>query len=140
MTSHRVLLVRPWDSARTGSGCCAGGTGGVCVEGWHEDPEWVRDRTSRQPLGEVYRVVRAGLPSDVDVEIVDPHNSLFLLPAVLRDGRQRGLRWRAALREMVRGSGYAAIIVDGQRVSEGELPEPERALHLIRDAIAAHGS
>jgi hypothetical protein len=137
MSSHRVLLVRPWDSARAGSGCCAGGTGGVCVEGWHTDPEWVRDRTSRQPLGEVYRVVRAGLPPQVDVEIVDPHNSLFLLPAVLRDGRQRGLRWRDAVREMIRGSGYAAIIVDGRRVHDGELPEPERALRLIQDALSS---
>jgi hypothetical protein len=135
MTRHRVLLVRPWDSARAGSGCCAGGTGGICVEGWHEDPEAVRDRASREPLGEFYRAIRAGLPAEVDVEIVDPHNTLFLLPAVVRDGRQRGLRWRTALREALRSQGYAAIIVDGRRISDGGLPTPEQALHLIREAL-----
>jgi hypothetical protein len=129
------LLVRPWDSARTGSGCCAGGTGGICVEGWHEDPETVRDRASRAPLGEFYRAVRAGLPAEIEVEIVDPHNTLFLLPAVFADGRRQGLRWRAALREALRSQGYAAIIVDGRVVSQGSLPEPEQALRLIRDAL-----
>lgn len=137
MSTHRVLLVRPWDSARTGSGCCGGGAGGICVEGWHEDPEVVRDRASRQPLGEVYRAVRSGLPDDVAVEIVDPQNTLFLLPAIARDARAHGHGWWAALREVVRGPGYAAIIVDGRVVSHGDLPAPDQALRLVRRALGA---
>jgi hypothetical protein len=136
VTGHRVLLVRPWDTARVGSGCCGGATGGICVEGWHEDPETVRDRASRQPWGALYRAVRAGLPDTVAVEMVDPQNTLFLLPAVVRDARRRGRSWPASLREMVRGPGYAAIIVDGTVVSQGEVPEPERALRLIRAALS----
>lgn len=137
MTQHRVLLVRPWDSARQGAGCCAGGSGGLCGLGRHEDPEEARNRASRQPLAAVYRAVRAGLPDQVAVEIVDPHNTLFLLPAILRDALRHGLGWRAALRALVRGSAYAAIVVDGQVVSSGELPAPERALGRIRQALAS---
>jgi hypothetical protein len=139
MIGHRVLLVRPWDTARTGgSGCCTGATGGICVEGWHDDPEAARDRAGREPLGEVYRTVRAGLPAGIEIEIVDPHNTLFLLPAMARDARRRGLGWWGTLREVVRGPGYAAIIVDGQVVSHGELPPPDRALRLIRAALESH--
>jgi hypothetical protein len=135
MSTHRVLLVRPWDTARVGSGCCSGATGGLCVEGWHEDPEAARDRASRQPLGEVYRALRASLPGDVAVEIVDAQNTVFLLPAILRDARRHGLPWPEALRQMVRGHASAAIIVDGRMVSRSRLPTPERAVRIVQEAL-----
>lgn len=137
MTRHRVLLVRPWETARTGSGCCGGGTGGVCVEGWHDDPEARRERAARQPLGAVYRAVRASLPSDVALEIVDPQNTLFLLPAIVTDARRHGLGWRAALRELARGWASSSIIVNGRLVSRGELPTPDHARRLVQRALQA---
>jgi hypothetical protein len=69
------------------------------------------------------------------VEIVEPHNTLFLLPAVLSDARRHGHPWRTAIREAVRGPAYSAIIVDGRVVSQGELPVPDQALRLVRDAL-----
>jgi hypothetical protein len=136
MNRHRVLLIRPWDTAQAGSGCCTG-SAAIAVEGWHEDPVLVRQRINRRPLGEVYLTVRAGLPPEVEIEIVDPHNTLFLLPAIVRDGRRHGRPWRALLRDSARAPGYAAIIVDGQVVTGGELPAPEEALRLIRRALDA---
>ncbi|GIJ80031.1 hypothetical protein SAMN05443287_11721 [Micromonospora phaseoli] len=136
MSRHRVLLIRPWPAARVGSGCCAGATD-ICGEGRHEDPALARQRTEQRPLGEVYLTVRAGLPPDVAVEIVDPHNTLFLLPAVVWDGRRHRRPWRVLLRDLVRAPGYAAIIVDGRVVSDAGLPAPEQALRLIRQALAA---
>lgn len=136
---HRVLLIRPWDTTRAGSGCCSGGVDGICLDRGHNDPELARQRTAQRPLGELYLTVRAGLPPEVEVEIVDPNNTLFLLPAIVRDGRRHGRPWRALLRDMVRAPGYAAIIVDGRVVSDAGLPEPEQALRLIRQALDAPG-
>ncbi|MER7457926.1 hypothetical protein [Micromonospora sp. NPDC126480] len=136
MSRHRVLLVRPWDTARAGSGCCTGATE-ICAEGWHEDPAVARRRAGQRPLGEVYLAVRAGLPPEVEVEIVDPHNTLFLLPAMLRDGRRHRRPWRALLRDLARAPGYAAIIVNGRVLSDAGLPAPEQALRLIRQALDA---
>ncbi|GIJ35668.1 hypothetical protein [Micromonospora sediminimaris] len=134
MTRHRVLLIRPWDAPGAGAGCCTGAAD-ICVEGRHEDPASARQRADQRPLGEVYQVVRAGLPAEIEVEIVDPRNTLFLLPAIVRDGRRHRRPWRALLRDLVRGTGYAAIIVDGRVVSESGLPPAEQALHIVRRAI-----
>ncbi|GIJ10523.1 hypothetical protein ACFFMR_16015 [Micromonospora andamanensis] len=136
MARHRVLLIRPWDAAGAGSGCCTGAAGS-CVEGRHEDPALARQRADQRPLGEVYQVVRAGLPAEVAVEIVDPRNTLFLLPAIVRDGRRHRRSWRALLRDLVRGTGYAAIVVDGRVVSESGLPSPDQALHIVRGALGS---
>ncbi|NGM15764.1 hypothetical protein [Verrucosispora sioxanthis] len=134
MARHRVLLIRPWDAPGAGSGCCTGAAG-VCVEGRHEDPASARQRADQRPLGEVYRTVRAGLPAEIAVEIVDPRNTLFLLPAIVRDGRRHRRPWRTLLRDLVRATGYAAIIVDGRVVSESGLPPAEQALRIVRQAL-----
>jgi hypothetical protein len=134
MARHRVLLIRPWDAARAGSGCCTGATS-ICVEDRHEDPTLARQRADQRPLGEVYLAVRAGLSPEIAVEIVDPRNTLFLLPAIVRDGRRHRRPWRALLRDLVQATGYAAIIVDGRVVSESGLPPPEQALGMIRRAL-----
>ncbi|MCZ7422039.1 MULTISPECIES: hypothetical protein [unclassified Micromonospora] len=134
MARHRVLLIRPWDAPGAGSGCCTGAADS-CVEGRHEDPASARQRAGQRPLAEVYRTVRAGLPAEIAVEIVDPRNTLFLLPAIVHDGRRQRRPWRALLRDLIRSTGYAAIIVDGRVVSESGLPGAEQALHLIRQAL-----
>jgi hypothetical protein len=134
MSRHRVLLIRPWDTATAGSGCCAGAIG-FHMEGRQEDPAPARQQINQRALGEVYLAVRAGLPSEIDVEIVDPHNTLFLLPAIVRDGRRHRRPWQALLRDLARAPGYAAIIVDGRVVSDTGVPAPEHALRLIRQAL-----
>nr|MDT0659934.1 hypothetical protein [Micromonospora sp. DSM 115978] len=138
MARQRVLLIRPWDAARGGAGCCAGATD-LCVEDGHEDPALARQRTGERPLGDLYLAVRAGLPPEVEVEIVDPQNTLFLLPAVLRDGRRNRRPWWGLLRDLTRASGYSAIIVNGRVVSDADPPDPAGALRLIRRALAADG-
>ena len=137
MSRHRVLLIRPWDTAGASSGCCSAGTG-FGGDDWHEDPAPARQRINRQAFGEVYLTVRAGLPPDVEVEVVDPRNTLFLLPAMVRDGRRNRRPWRALVRDLARAPGYAAIVVDGRVVSDAGLPAPEQALRLIHRALGGH--
>jgi hypothetical protein len=135
MMRHQVILIRPWDmSDGVGAGCCSGGsTKGLCVDPSH-DPPYV-ERATWQPLAGVYLALRDGLPSGVEVEIVDPRNHLYLVPVLMRAARRRGLGWWDALVAALRAPGYAAIIVDGQVVSRGELPDPDRALRLVQDAL-----
>ncbi|WP_025620274.1 hypothetical protein [Salinispora cortesiana] len=135
MSRHRVLLVRPWGAGRADSGCCSGA--GIISDVSGRDPGRARQLGTQRPLGEVYLTVRAGLPTEVEVEVVNPDNTLFLLPAVVRDGRRHGRPWRVVLRQLARATGYAAIIVDGRVVSDATAPTPERALRLIRQALDA---
>jgi hypothetical protein len=140
MTRHQVILIRPWDmSDGVGAGCCSGGsTKGICLDpSHHPAPTGTPfiERATWQPLAQVYLALRNGLPSDVDVEIVDPRNHLYLVPVLIRAARRRGQRWWDALVAALRAPGYAAIIVDGQQVSSGELPAADQALRLVRHAL-----
>lgn len=140
MSRHRVLLIRPWDmSDGVGAGCCGGGsTKGVCVDPSHHPEQGGTpfiERTGWSPFAAVYRALREALPADVDLQIVDPRNHLYLIPVIARDLRRRGLDRKTAVREAVRAPAYAAIIVDGLAISSGELLPPAEAVRRVRDAL-----
>lgn len=132
--AHRVLLVREWDQQLTGSGCCGRLEGGEAE--LSARAEFSRTRADMEAMGAVYRALRRELPG-VDVQVVDPRNLTFLLPGVLGDARRHGLSWKDAWREIRRGSGQGAIIVDGRVVSSGEIPAPDVAVDLVLRALAA---
>lgn len=136
--AHRVLLIRPWDmSDGVGAGCCGGGsTKGLCTNPTHHEAhQGFGERDDWDPLARVYLALRDNLPSEVDLEIVDPRNHLYLAPVIAKDVRRRGLGWGDAIKAVLRGPAYAAIIVDGLTVSSGELPTPAAAVELVRDAL-----
>ena len=132
--AHRVLLVREWDQQTTGSGCCGrleGGDGELAAT-----DAFSRTRADMERMGAVYRALRAELPN-IDVQIVDPRNIAFLIPGLLGDARRHGLAWSQAWRELRRGSGPGAIIVDGRAVSVGTIPDADAAVGLVLQALAA---
>lgn len=136
--AHRVLLIRPWDmSDGVGAGCCGGGsTKGLCTTPeHHEGHKGFGERDDWDPLARVYLALRDSLPSDVDLEIVDPRNHLYLAPTIAKDVLRRGQGWGNAIKAVLRGPAYAAIIVDGRTISSGELPTPADAVRLVRDAL-----
>ena len=138
--AHRVILIRPWDmSDGVGAGCCGGGsTKGLCTNpAGHEGHDGFGERNDWDPLARVYRALRESLPGDVDIEIVDPRNHLYLLPTLYGAARRRGLGVLAALGWALWSPAYAAIIVDGDTVSSGRLPEPSEGVRLVRDALAS---
>ena len=116
---HRVILVREWDSQHTGSGCC-GNLGG-------DDAEvgaggWSHSRDLMERMGALYRELRSAYP-DVEVEIADPRNTFWLLPAIWRDARRVG-RTRAEAWQAVRaGTANGAVVVDGAVVDRADLDE-----------------
>jgi hypothetical protein len=139
-TRRTVILIRPWDmSDGVGAGCCSGGsTKGLCVDpSHHPEQHGTRfiERATWQPLAATYRRLHDDLPDDVDVQIVDPRNHLYLLPVLVSQARRRGLGWWDALTAALRAPGYAAIIVDGVTVSSGRVLEPAEALHAVRRAL-----
>lgn len=132
--THRVLLVRGWDSQTTGSGCCGrleGGDGELAGAA-----DFGRARADMESMGAVYRALRDELP-DVDVQIVDPRNLTFLLPGILLDARRAGASWGEAVRGLRRGTGQGAIVVDGHTVSAGEIPTGDHAVDLVLRRLAS---
>jgi hypothetical protein len=131
---HRVLLVREWDQQTTGSGCCGRLEGGDSEIAGAAD--FGRCRDDMEAMGAVYRALRAELPG-IDVEVVDPRNLTFLLPGMIRDARRGGASFAQAVRELRRGCGQGAIVVDGRVVSSGIIPSPDRAVDLVLRQLAS---
>jgi hypothetical protein len=126
--AHRVLLVRPWRDGSGGGGCCSvdpATLGGVVPHGGHDG------------RAGPYRLFRAELPPDVDVQIVEASNLVYLLPTVIRDARRRGRSWWGATRAALRATTPGAVVVDGQVItsSGGEHDEPEHLLQLVRATL-----
>lgn len=132
---HRVVLVREWDAQTSSSGCC-GRLGGMSNE-LGEEQTYAHVRTDMEAMGAVYRALRAEWPADeVELDVVDPRNMIWLVPAIWRDARRRGMRPGAAWREIRRGVAQNAIIVDGKVIVTGAAPHPDEAVAAVRAGLA----
>lgn len=130
---HRVLLVREWDEQVGGSGCCGRLSGENSEVGSTGD--FARARESMVAMGEVYRALRREMP-DVELTVVDPRNTVWLLPTLVRDARRRGLGWVDVVRQVRWATGASAIVVDGMVVCRGRVPDVDDALLHVRAALA----
>ncbi len=130
----RIILVREWDSQTSGSGCC-GRLGGVCDDLGHGE-DYARSRHDMEAMGALYRAIRERLP-DVDLEICDPRNMVWLIPTIVRDARRRGLHGPAVWEQVRRGVGRNAVIVDGLVLHWGDPPVVGPLVEAISDEVAA---
>lgn len=135
MANHRVLLVREWDSQASGSGCC-GRLGGIGTE--LGDPDtYAHTRADMERMGAVYRALYDELGDEVELTVVDPRNMVWLVPAIWRDCRRRGMPLREIWEQLRRGVGTGSVIVDGLVVHAGDVPSPDEALVAVRGELVA---
>ncbi|HWH31006.1 MAG TPA: hypothetical protein VNU26_18975 [Mycobacteriales bacterium] len=110
---------------RAGGGCCSADVrvfdeGGGCGSSHRGDPD-----------GAVYRMLRAALPRDVAVEVVDAGNWAWLLPALTADARRAHLRGPDLLHRVRAGLRAGSVLVDGEPVAE-LAADPESVLAAVR--------
>jgi len=134
----RVLLVRQWDQQVGGSGCCGRFSSvaaeSVCATG--EDP-YAHARVDMEAMGAVYRALRERFADDdLEVTVVDPRNTAWLLPAVWHDARRRGMSRRAVLRQVHRATSPCAVVCDGLVVAT-DVAGPEEAVAVVEADLAA---
>jgi hypothetical protein len=134
--THRVLLVREWDAQHTGSGCC-GKLGGVGTE-LCDPGDFARTRAEMVRVGAVYEALHAAFARDeVELTVVDPRNTAWMIPTVYRDARRRGYSRLEALRQVARSSANGAVVVDGRVVFDGRIPpSPSEAVAAVRAEVA----
>lgn len=134
---HRVLLVREWDQQVGGSGCC-GRLNSASVDALceHAESPYAHAREDMERVGEIYSALSGRLdPAEVELTVVDPRNTAWLLPAIWRDGRRRGLPVLSRLRQLARGTAPCAIVCDGLVVARDVAPEP--AIESVEADLAA---
>lgn len=126
----RVVLVRGPRSAGAGGGCCSGDVRPFDEGGGHR-----HDRPADE-MGQLWLSLRERLPDDVDLQLVSPSNWLWLVPALVADGRRRGLRGGALLRQVRGGTAVSSVVVDGEVVLSGTLPSLDQAVTAVEAALA----
>jgi hypothetical protein len=136
---HRVLLVREWDQQVGGSGCCgrlnSAAVGSVCENA--ESP-YAHSRVDMEAMGRVYTALQERFDSDeVELTVVDPRNSAWLLPTIWRDGRRRGLSVTSRLRQMSRATAPCTVVCDGLVVANDATPQ--EAVAAVDADISARG-
>ncbi len=132
---HRVILVREWDTQLAASGCC-GRLGGQNTE-LGDTETFAANRSEMEAMGEVYRALRAELfDEDAEITVVDPRNMVWLVPAILKDARRRGLGKKEIWDNVRRGVSYTAIIVDGKTLFSGRIPPVEDAVAAVKKELA----
>lgn len=124
MARHRVMLVRQWDQQLGGSGCCgrldADAVRSVNPE---QDNPFAYCRPDMERMGAVYTALRERFTeAEVEITVVDPRNTAWLLPAVWRDARRRGLSVRDTLRQINAATRPCALVCDGLVLSTDAAP------------------
>lgn len=141
MRRHRIVLVREWDRQMGGSGCC-GRLGGDMLGGDRPDADdgpYAHARADMTRMGAVYRALRESFgPEDVEIEVVDPRNTAWLLPAVWRDARRRGLPIGAALRQVNAATAACALVCDGVVLLTD--PAPEQAVAAVASDLGSRST
>jgi len=131
---HRIILVREWDAQLAASGCC-GRLGGENSMLGDEDT-FAANRCEMEAMGEVYRALKAELfDEDAEITVVDPRNMVWLVPALLKDARRRGLGAKEIWDNIRRGVSYTAIIVDGKTLFSGRIPPVEDAVAAVEKEL-----
>ncbi len=131
---HRIILVREWDAQLAASGCC-GRLGGENTE-LGDTETFAANRSEMEAMGEVYRALRAELfDEDVEITVVDPRNMVWLVPALLKDARRRGLNLREIWSQLRRGISYTSIVVDGKVLFNGRIPPVEDAVAAVKKEL-----
>lgn len=135
----RVLLVRQWDQQVGGSGCCGrfSSAAAESVCGSAEDP-YSHARGDMEVMGAVYRALRGRFTEEeLEVTVVDPRNTAWLVPTIWRDARRRGMSRKDALRQVHRATGPCAVVCDGL-VLATDVAGPQQAVASVEADLAAH--
>ena len=132
--THRIILVREWDAQLAASGCC-GRLGGQHTE-LGDVETFAANRCEMEAMGEVYRALRAELfDEDAEIAVVDPRNMVWLVPALLKDTRRRGLGLKETWDQLRRAVSYNSIIVDGKVLFSGRIPPAEDAVAAVKKEL-----
>lgn len=125
---HRLMLVREQDAQHSGSGCC--GRLGESHTDLGSAADYSHSRAVMEELGVVYRCLQSVAPG-LAIDVVDPRNSIWLYPAVWRASRGAGRSVGATFRSLARAGAPAAVVLDGDTLFSGQLPEPDTIVAVI---------
>lgn len=136
---HRVLLVREWDTSMSGSGCC-GRLSNDAVQTLADDAAnpYGPVRADMRRVGAAYQALRERFADEeLEITVVDPRNGIWLVPAIWRDARHRGLSAREALRQANAATAPCALVCDGLVLGVAASADPRAVVAAVEADLAA---
>ncbi|HET7313832.1 hypothetical protein [Salinisphaera sp.] len=125
---HRLILIREQDAQHSGSGCC--GRLGEAHTALGGAADFSHSRALMEALGVVYRRLRDVAPG-LSIDVVDSRNTIWLYPAVWRASRRAGYGLGASLKNLSRAGAATAVVLDGDVLFSGALPEPDSVVAAV---------
>lgn len=137
MAPHRVLLVRQWDQQVGGSGCCGRiNADAIRSVSPDQDNPFAHCRHDMERMGAVYAALRERFTeAEIELTVVDPRNTAWIVPAVWRAARRRGLSVRESLRQVNAATSPCALVCDGLVL--GRDNSPEQAVAAVETDLAS---
>jgi hypothetical protein len=86
---------------------------------------FIESRQIMNQMGEIYRYLYQNYADDLEIEVMDPRNSISFFVTLLREKRIRRGSWRSFIKTAVYGLSKQSIIINGQLFSKGTLPSIE---------------
>lgn len=135
----RVILVRESSETLTCSNC-AGTLEGIDAFGSHEIPDYAMIRSVMDRVGKLYLALRREFDHRVAIDVVDPRNSLYLIPVLLGDYRRYRPPLGLFLKTLFLGISPASVIVNGKALHVGELPTPDLLVEEVGSILKEAGA
>jgi hypothetical protein len=136
MTRPRILLIRENAETLTCSNC--GGTlEGIDAFGRRRVPDYEPIRSLMVQMGQLYQALRREFGDRVNVEVVDPRNSIYLFPVLLVDYWRYRPPLGRFLRTLFLGVTPASIIVNATTLCAGSLPSPQELVNKVSQRVKA---
>ena len=132
----RVMLIR--ENAETVT-CGECSLEGIEAFGSGEVSEYTQSQKVMNEMGALYMALRKEFGDKVLIDVVDPRNELFLLPALLGDYRRYHPPLGAFLKTLFFGISPRSIIVNGTVKHARDLPSPESLVEEVRGYLDKPG-
>ena len=130
----RGILIRENAETLTCSDC-AGSLEGIDSFGSCEVPDYAATRTVMNRVGELYLALREKFGENVEIDVVDPRNEIYLIPVLLGDYRRYHPPLGVFLKTLFLGISPSSVIVNGRSIHVGDLPAPEILLEKIGSVL-----
>ena len=115
---------------------CAGTLEGIDAFGSSEVPDFAPTRSVMNEVGEIYLALRRKFGDGAEIDVVDPRNAVYLIPALLRDYRRFRPPLGVFLKTLLFGISPASVIVNGRALYVGDLPTPEDLIKELGSLVS----
>jgi hypothetical protein len=111
---------------------CAGSLEGIDAFGSQKIPDYAPIQKVMTQMRELYMALRHQFGDQVEIDVVDPRNEIYLIPRLFSDYRRHTTSLRTFLKTLFFGIAPGKVIINGRVRNGKELPSPETLIQEVQ--------